>query len=216
MFPAIPPATRALILINVVVFLLQQYAGDLIAQLFALWPLGSGFRPWQLITYAFLHGGVLHIFFNMFALYMFGGALERYWGGRRLVLFYLVCVLTAALTQLAAQYPGGAEAVADAADAAGPVIGRGSVLNPVVFELLYETAKREQIPCTIAAFAARTSTDVDSIHLTRAGIPTGSVSIALRYMHSPVEMVQLDDIDWCARLIAAFAQGLSAETSFAR
>jgi membrane associated rhomboid family serine protease len=123
MFPAIPPATRTLILINVAVFLLQQYAGDPIAQLFALWPLGSGFRPWQLITYAFLHGGVLHIFFNMFALYMFGGALERYWGGRRLVLFYLVCVLTAALTQLAAQYPGGAEAVADAADAAGPVIG---------------------------------------------------------------------------------------------
>ena len=98
----------------------------------------------------------------------------------------------------------------------GPVIGRGSILNPVVFELLHETAKREEIPCTIAAYAARTSTDADSIHLTRAGIPTGSISIALRYMHSPVEMVQLDDIDSCARLIAAFAQGLSAGTSFAR
>jgi membrane associated rhomboid family serine protease len=109
MFPAVPPATRALILINVAVFLLQQVAGDAIAQLFALWPLGGGFRPWQLITYAFLHGGVLHIFFNMFALYMFGGALESYWGGRRLVFFYLVCVLTAALTQLAVQYPSGAE-----------------------------------------------------------------------------------------------------------
>ncbi|HEY8052608.1 MAG: rhomboid family intramembrane serine protease [Steroidobacterales bacterium] len=109
MFPAIPPATRALILINVAVFLLQQVAGDSITQLFALWPLGAGFRPWQLITYAFLHGGVLHIFFNMFALYMFGGALEGYWGGRRLVLFYLVCVLTAALTQLAVQFPSGAE-----------------------------------------------------------------------------------------------------------
>jgi endoglucanase len=98
----------------------------------------------------------------------------------------------------------------------GPVIGRGSILNPVVFELLHDTAKREEIPFTIAAYAARTSTDVDSIHLTRAGIPTGSISIALRYMHSPVEMVQLDDIDSCARLIAAFAQALSAETSFAR
>jgi endoglucanase len=54
------------------------------------------------------------------------------------------------------------------------------------------------------------------IHFSRAGVPTGEVSIALRYMHSPVEMVQLDDIDRCARLIAAFAQGLSAETSFAR
>jgi membrane associated rhomboid family serine protease len=109
MFPAVPPATRALILINVAVFLLQQFAGDAIAQLFALWPLGGGFWPWQLITYAFLHGGVMHIFFNMFALYMFGGALEGYWGGRRLVLFYLVCVLTAALTQLAVQYPSGAQ-----------------------------------------------------------------------------------------------------------
>ncbi|MGA3363068.1 MAG: M20/M25/M40 family metallo-hydrolase [Solirubrobacteraceae bacterium] len=98
----------------------------------------------------------------------------------------------------------------------GAVIGRGSILNPVVFDLLHDAAKREEIPFTIAAYAARTSTDVDSIHLTRAGIPTGSISIALRYMHSPVEMVQLDDIDSCARLIAAFAQELSAETSFAR
>ncbi len=124
MFPAIPPATRALLLINVAVFLLQQLAGDLIMQLFALWPLGGGFRPWQLISYAFLHGSVLHIFFNMFALYMFGGALESYWGGRRLVLFYLVCVLTAALTQLAVQYPSGvAEDFAPVIGASGGVFG---------------------------------------------------------------------------------------------
>ncbi|MGI8803441.1 MAG: M42 family metallopeptidase [Solirubrobacteraceae bacterium] len=98
----------------------------------------------------------------------------------------------------------------------GPIIERGSLLNPVVFELLHETAKREEIPFTIAASARSTGTDADAIHLTRAGIPTGGVSIALRYMHSPVEMVQLDDIDACARLIAAFAQMFTAETSFAR
>ncbi|HET7755942.1 MAG TPA: rhomboid family intramembrane serine protease [Steroidobacteraceae bacterium] len=110
MFASVPPATRGLILINVGVFLLQQLAGPLVAGLFALWPLGSAlFRPWQLITYAFLHGGVLHIFFNMFALYMFGRSLELYWGGRRFVLFYLVCVLTAALTQLVAQHGSGIE-----------------------------------------------------------------------------------------------------------
>src|ERR1700693_2811264 len=127
MFPAIPPATRALLLINVAVFLLQQFAGDLIMQLFALWPLGGGFRPWQLISYAFLHGSVLHIFFNMFALYMFGGALESYWGGRRLVLFYLVCVLTAALTQLGVQYPSGGS------EEFGPVIvASGGVLAVVL------------------------------------------------------------------------------------
>jgi putative aminopeptidase FrvX len=98
----------------------------------------------------------------------------------------------------------------------GPVIGRGSTLNPAVFELLHDTATREQIPFTIAASAHGTGTDADAFHLSRAGIPTGVVSIPLRYMHSPVEMVQLDDITACARLIAAFAQSLSATTSFAR
>jgi endoglucanase len=98
----------------------------------------------------------------------------------------------------------------------GPIIERGSVLNPVVFELLHAAAEREQMAFTVQASARSTGTDADAIHLSRAGIPTGGVSIALRYMHSPVEMVQLDDIGACARLIAAFAQSLSAETSFAR
>jgi len=98
----------------------------------------------------------------------------------------------------------------------GPIIERGSVLNPAVFEMLHETAQREEIPFTVAASARSTGTDADAIHLSRAGIPTGCVSIALRYMHSPVEMVQLDDIGACARLIAAFAQSLGPETSFAR
>ncbi|HEY0766320.1 MAG TPA: rhomboid family intramembrane serine protease [Steroidobacteraceae bacterium] len=110
MFTAVPPATRALILINVAAFLLQQLAPDLMAGLFALWPLGSErFGPWQLITYAFLHGNLVHIFFNMFALFMFGRALEMLWGGRRLVMFYLVCVLTASLTQLAVQSGSGVQ-----------------------------------------------------------------------------------------------------------
>lgn len=115
MFPRLPPATRALVLANIGVFLLQQVSGNLLVALFALWPLGDPlFRPWQLVTYAFLHGALWHIFFNMFALYMFGGALEQYWGGRRLLLFYLVCVLTAACAQLAVQQFFGAGA---------PVIG---------------------------------------------------------------------------------------------
>jgi len=98
----------------------------------------------------------------------------------------------------------------------GPIIERGSVLNPAVFELLHDAAKREDIPFTVQASARSTGTDADAIHLARAGIPTGGVSIALRYMHSPVEMVQLGDVDACARLIAAFARSLTAETSFAR
>jgi len=98
----------------------------------------------------------------------------------------------------------------------GPIIERGSVLNPVVFELLHDAATTAEIPFTIAASARSTGTDADAIHLSRSGVPTGGVSIALRYMHSPVEMVQLDDIGACARLIAAFAMSLTAETSFAR
>jgi len=99
---------------------------------------------------------------------------------------------------------------------AGPIIERGSLLNPVVFELLHDAAEREEIPFTVQASARSTGTDADAIHLSRAGVATGGVSIALRYMHSPVEMVQLDDITACAKLIAAFAMALGAETSFAR
>jgi putative aminopeptidase FrvX len=98
----------------------------------------------------------------------------------------------------------------------GPVIERGSVLNPAVYELLQAAAERESIPFTVQASARSTGTDADAIHLSRAGVPTGGVSVVLRYMHSPVEMVQLDDVHACARLIAAFAQGLTSETSFAR
>ena len=98
----------------------------------------------------------------------------------------------------------------------GPVIERGSILNPVIFELLHAAAEQEEIPFTVQASARSTGTDADAIHLQRAGIPTGGVSVSLRYMHSSVEMVQLDDVHACAKLIAAFAQSLSAETSFAR
>jgi len=122
MFPLPPPVTRALIFINIGVLLLLQLAPKLIGGRFALWPPRSGlFEPWQLITYAFLHGGWAHLFFNMFALFMFGGALERRWGGRRFVIYYLVCVLTAALTQLVAQ--GSAGAAEPVVGASGGVFG---------------------------------------------------------------------------------------------
>jgi membrane associated rhomboid family serine protease len=97
---SLPPATRAIIAANVVAFLLQQYFGDSMLRLFALWPLGPLFEPWQLVTYAFLHGSIAHIFFNMFALFMFGRALEYFWGSRRFTVFYLACVIAAAATQL--------------------------------------------------------------------------------------------------------------------
>ena len=106
---AIPPATLTLILINVGVFLLEQMFPDTLLNLFALWPPSSGaFHIWQLITYAFLHGSLSHIFLNMFALFMFGRGLELYWGARRFTIYYFVCVLSAAITQLLVEGAGGA------------------------------------------------------------------------------------------------------------
>jgi putative aminopeptidase FrvX len=99
---------------------------------------------------------------------------------------------------------------------AGPVIARGTTLHPRVFELLYETAEHEGMQFTVESLGRRTGTDADAIHISRAGVPTGLVSIPVRYMHSPVEMVALEDIDAAARLIAAFAQRLEPGMSFQR
>ncbi len=98
----------------------------------------------------------------------------------------------------------------------GPVIGRGTPIHPRIFELLYETAEREQIPFTVESIGRTTGTDADAIFATRSGIPTALVSVPLRYMHSPVELVQIADIDAAAQLIAAFAQRLEPGMSFAR
>ncbi len=98
----------------------------------------------------------------------------------------------------------------------GPVIERGSVLHPRISELLLDTAAAEEIPHTVAASAGRTGTDADAIHFARDGVPTGLVSVPLRYMHSPVELVQLDDVENTAKLLAAFALGLDAGEAFAR
>jgi membrane associated rhomboid family serine protease len=103
----LPPVTRAIIIFNVLVFLAQQVTGHVLENLFALWPASTPeFEPWQLLTYAFLHEGdlshfqIAHIFFNMFALFVFGSPLERIWGSRRFTLYYLACILSGAAIEL--------------------------------------------------------------------------------------------------------------------
>ena len=98
--PPIPPVTRALLLICTAVFGVSLLIPGL-TMLFALWPLGSGrFLPWQPVSYAFLHGSLFHLFFNMFGLWMFGAELERLWGQTRYLQFLLAGVLAAAAAQL--------------------------------------------------------------------------------------------------------------------
>jgi membrane associated rhomboid family serine protease len=102
-----PPVTRALLIANIAVYLLQMLTGDTLIVHFALWPLGpsqfadvAGFQVWQLVTYSFLHGSLTHIAFNMLALWMFGGPIEQLFGSRPFALYYFVCVIGAAVAQL--------------------------------------------------------------------------------------------------------------------
>jgi membrane associated rhomboid family serine protease len=103
------PIVRALLVVNVLMFGLQQVTGDALIVDFALWPLGRfvlsgvgplGFEPWQLFTYAFLHDGFAHIALNLYALYIFGGMVERTLGSWRFAWLYAASVLTAGLVQL--------------------------------------------------------------------------------------------------------------------
>ena len=96
---ALPPITRSLIIVNVLIFLLQEMIGSKLILWAALWPLGPHFMPWQIISYAFLHGNLTHLLFNMFGVYMFGADIERIWGSRRYLNYYLVRAVAAALAQ---------------------------------------------------------------------------------------------------------------------
>ncbi len=98
----------------------------------------------------------------------------------------------------------------------GPVIQRGATLHPRVSELLCEAAEAESIPYTLSSSGRSTGTDADAIHVSRAGIATGLVSLPLRYMHSAVELACLDDLENAARLIAAFARRLDPAEAFTR
>ena len=98
----------------------------------------------------------------------------------------------------------------------GPVIGRGATLAPNLFELLAETAEREKIDHTLGASGRWTATDADAYHVSRAGIPTGLVSVPLRYMHSPVEMVDLGDVEATVELLTAFVTSLDPDVDLSR
>ena len=96
----------------------------------------------------------------------------------------------------------------------GPVLSRGSAAHNQVFEMLATVAEEEGIPYTIQASPKATRTDADGIHLTRTGVPTGLVSVPNRYMHSPNEIVHIEDLFNTASLIAAFVRKLGPDTDF--
>src|SRR5699024_10841899 len=109
-FSAIPPTIKWLLIAIGIDFLFIIYDQSPVVMHFALWPLGHfpvagsdqtvGFELWQLVSYAFLHANVSHLFFNMFGLWMFGRVLEQVWGSYRFILYYAVCIVGAGITQL--------------------------------------------------------------------------------------------------------------------
>ena len=106
------PVIQTLLIINVGMFLLQMFTGGgQLIETLALWPLGlSGnevfvgiaprFEIWQLVSYSFLHGGIMHLLLNMYALWLFGSRMESVWGSRAFAIYYFVCVIGAGLVQL--------------------------------------------------------------------------------------------------------------------
>ena len=98
----------------------------------------------------------------------------------------------------------------------GAALMRGPSMHPRIFDLLYETAEAEGIPFTVEVSRGHTNTDADAVYLSRMGVATGLVSVPLRYMHTPVETVDLDDIEAAVRLLVAFARRLEPGLSLAR
>jgi endoglucanase len=117
----------------------------------------------------------------------------------------------------ATDYPGGDARRAGRIELGmGAMIARGPTMNKLVTDLLGEAAEAEGIAHAYEVYSRTTSTDADEIHLTRAGIPTGLVSIATRYLHSPNEICDLDDVESIISLVVAFAKRLTPDRSFVR
>jgi membrane associated rhomboid family serine protease len=127
------PVVLQLIIANVALFFAQQWVGDALVLKFALWPLGNfpvegmgvsvGFQPWQLVTYAFLHGSTAHLALNMFAVYMFGRDIELQLGARRFALLYGASILAGGLVQLLVVTQGIDEGIGPTVGASGGVFG---------------------------------------------------------------------------------------------
>lgn len=141
------PAVFSLLTLCILAYLAQLASGNSLIDWLALWPIGLfqigsmgyvNFHPWEIVSYAFLHGSVLHLLLNMYALWLFGSPLERRWGALRFLVFFLVCVIGAALTHLAV-----AEFALSHGAAVYPVVGAsGGVFGLLLaFGMLYPEVK---------------------------------------------------------------------------
>lgn len=132
-FEFFPPVIKALLISNVAVYLSASFfslfrigsfsLAAVIGAVFPLYPLGEGFQIWQLFTYMFMHGGLMHLLFNMIALWMFGMELENVWGSKKFLIYYLTCGVGAGLSNLL---------IAPLFAAAGPTVGASGAIYGVL------------------------------------------------------------------------------------
>jgi membrane associated rhomboid family serine protease len=139
-FSFFPPVLKILLVVNIAVFLIQAFflgnfridgvpAEQYLIRYFYLWPIDSGyFMPWQLITYMFLHGGFMHLFMNMFVLWMFGFELENIWGSKKFLLYYLMCGLAAAVAN---------EIIAPLITSVGPTVGASGAIYGILAAFVF-------------------------------------------------------------------------------
>jgi len=191
-WPSIPPVTVAILVANVAVFVAELGIGERAFVPFALWPLGPYFAVWQILTYGFIHGSAGHVFFNMFAVYMFGSTMERVWGSPRFAAYYLVCVASAGITQLVVNALTGSGA---------PTVGAsGGVFGLLLAFALYFPRQRlvllfPPIPMpawlfvtlygAIELFFGVTGTQAGVAHFAHLGGMLGGYALAQRWRQRP-------------------------------
>ena len=107
----VPKAVKHIILINVLMLVLTYLNNPLMSKWFALNPITFLWKPWQLVTYMFMHGSLGHLFFNMYTLFIFGSVLENVWGTKKFLTFYFVTGIGAALVNIGVQYLTGSFAL---------------------------------------------------------------------------------------------------------
>lgn len=140
----VPVAVRNIIIVNIVIMLATMFKESMMVEKFALWfPESPYFEWWQPVTHLFMHGGFFHLFFNMYALYIFGSVLERVWGPKKFLLFYFVTGIGAALVHMGVQWIEYSNALSivgiDSAEAmsyADILVKNGEGMVPIGFDLI--------------------------------------------------------------------------------
>ena len=135
----VPKAVKHIILINVCMLVLTMLDGHLMDRLFALNPITFIYKPWQLVTYMFMHGGIGHLFFNMYTLFIFGSVLENIWGTKKFLTFYFITGIGAGLFNILVQHLTGNFALMVGASGAiyGVLMGYAMLYPDSILSLLF-------------------------------------------------------------------------------